>query len=108
MTARQLAVTLTGLRRQIVSGECSPAEALGLPQTILSEHAPRWKCVTHIFPLGTPADASLPLAGVGLAHKDICAMQGRAPECGTARHLPLPRFSGTVVRRLEAAGSHAT
>src|SRR5690606_18391427 len=26
----------------------------------------------------------------------------------TARHLPLPRFSGTVVRRLEAAGSHAT
>ncbi|WP_353149259.1 amidase [Pollutimonas bauzanensis] len=107
MTAQQLAVTLTGLRRQIVSGECSPAEALALQHKILSEHAPRWKCVTHIFPLETVADTALPLAGVGLAHKDIFALQGRAPECGTARHLSLPRSSGTVVRRLERAGSHA-
>lgn len=106
MTSQQLAVTLTGLRRQITSGACTAAEALQLQQQTLFKYAQRWKCVTHTFPLSATTDSTLPLAGVGLAHKDIFAMRGHLPECGTAHTQSLPRTSATVIRRLERAGSH--
>jgi len=53
----------------------------------------------------TPPGRHLPLAGAGLAHKDIFVWAGRAPSCG---NRAAPRFNAPVspvIERLAMAGS---
>src|SRR5690606_37796311 len=85
MTAPELRLpaTLTGLRQALSRGDFSVPEALSAQRHALERHANHWQCVTHLFAADSSPDPALPLAGVGLAHKDIFAMRGRLPHCGT-------------------------
>lgn len=84
MTPAGLPSSITDLRQSITRGELSVAEALRRQHQII-EGDDTWHCVTHRFPLARKLpDKALPLAGVGLAHKDIFHMQGRAPGCGAS------------------------
>src|SRR5690606_17274620 len=49
--------------------------------------------------------ASLPLAGVGMAHKDIFAMRGRLPYCGTPAPVATAGNVTPEVQRLAQAGA---
>ena len=116
MKAIALPSTLVGLRAAISAGELSPELALQqqMERLSLDEHV---HALTHRFAVRTPPEISLPLGGVGLAHKDIFIMQGRLPQCGT--HIDdftesqIERWhaqsanqgDSPVVRALEAAGS---
>lgn len=96
--------TLVGLRRRLAQGEISVEAALSRQVEALHQDS-RWHALTHQFPLKNIADVEAPLAGVGLAHKDIFTMQGRPPRCGNA-YVPRPvPVSSPVVAALEAAGS---
>lgn len=105
MMPQPLPPTLVGLRRQIAAGERTVTEALQIQQHILSEQGQQWRCIIHEFSTKPVADHSLPLAGVGLAHKDIFAMQGRLPHCGTLTPQARAGATTTVMRRLSQAGS---
>jgi aspartyl-tRNA(Asn)/glutamyl-tRNA(Gln) amidotransferase subunit A len=97
--------TLIALRRQILSGARSVSEALQMQRHMLANASSRWNCVTHIFPAGAAPESSLPLAGVGLAHKDIFAMRGRLPMCGSNSPIARSGRSAAVMHRLAGAGS---
>lgn len=103
----RLPATLAGLRQAIARGDFSVAEALALQRQLLARHAGQWQCVTHIFTADTDVEpaSTLPLAGAGLAHKDIFAMQGRLPWCGTSAPVATAGPATTVVQRLEQAGA---
>lgn len=100
-----LPATLKGLRQAISQGELSVSQAISIQREILARHADQWQCVTHVFAAGEDPDPALPLAGAGLAHKDIFAMQGRLPWCGTPAPVATAGPVTPVVQRLEQAGA---
>lgn len=101
----RLPATLAGLRQAIAGGDISVPEALSIQRQTLAQHADQWQCVTHVFAADAEPASTLPLAGVGLAHKDIFAMRGRLPHCGTPAPVATAGPITTVVQRLEQAGA---
>ena len=95
--------TLTALRAQLAAGTISPGAALARQRAALAHD--RWHCLTHIFGDASAAPADLPLAGIGLAHKDIFAIGERLPHCGTANPVEAGGARTPAVRRLESAGA---
>ncbi|BAO67832.1 amidase [Bordetella bronchiseptica] len=105
MTPAGLPDSIAGLRAQLAAGALDVAQALALQRQACE--ADGWHCVVALpDDAGEPPPASLPLAGVGLAHKDIFVLPGRVPECGARHPWPdAPVRAATVIRRLAAAGS---
>lgn len=105
-TPAGLPPTIEALRARLGKGELTVAEALTAQHEALRRDG--WECVTHLqdLPVVCP-HVSLPLAGVGLAHKDIFVLPHRLPGCGVG-HPPLgwhPTGRATVVQRLVSAGA---
>lgn len=100
--------TLVELRRRIVAGEISMAQALDAQQAHLAHDAGRWNAVVNRVaePHRAPGHEGS-LAGVGLAHKDILWVGASAPGCGTGHTLTTDpcRGESPVVRRLEQHGA---
>nr|MBF0685510.1 amidase [Pseudomonas sp.] len=107
MTAPSLTLpaTLTQLRQALVRGDFPVSQALLAQRQLLAQHADHWQCVTHIFAAEADPDRTLPLAGAALAHKDIFAMRGRLPHCGTPSPVATAGPATPVVQRLEQAGA---
>jgi len=104
MTPAGLPDTIHALRQLLANAELSIDEALVRQRRAFA--ADTSHCAVSLLPASPPADPALPLAGVGLAHKDIYTLPGRAPECGAGRPWPgSPPLAATVIRRLHAAGS---
>lgn len=105
MTPAGLPDGIAGLRAQLAAGALDVAQALALQRPACE--ADGWHCVVALpDDAGEPPQASLPLAGVGLAHKDIFVLPGHVPECGARHPWPdAPVRAATVIRRLAAAGS---
>lgn len=96
--------SLVALRRLISKRACSAGEALQAQYRHIREEDEHWHSATHFFPLPTHIDHTLPLAGIGLAHKDIFTMRGRTPGCGAAV-APSWKQPCTAIRNLSRAGS---
>ncbi|KDC11167.1 hypothetical protein AZ19_1177, partial [Bordetella bronchiseptica E012] len=76
MTPAGLPDTIAGLRAQLAAGALDVAQALALQRQACE--ADGWHCVVALPDEADEAPpASLPLAGVGLAHKDIFVLPGR-------------------------------
>ncbi|MBV7485935.1 amidase [Bordetella sp. BOR01] len=104
MTPAGLPDTIDGLRRLLAGAELSVDEAIDRQQRAFA--ADTSHCTVSLLGGAPAADRSLPLAGVGLAHKDIYTLPGRVPECGAGRPWPdSPPVAATVIRRLQTAGS---
>jgi Asp-tRNA(Asn)/Glu-tRNA(Gln) amidotransferase A subunit family amidase len=101
-----LPATLVGLRQAIVAGDLSVAEALQAQQQHISTADAGLNSVVHLHQDQPPPPPSWPLAGVGLAHKDIFSHRLRQALCGWHR-APHTQAQppASALRRLEAAGS---
>lgn len=97
--------TIHALRTLILRKEISVPEAIRLQHAAVGT-PDRYHCVTHRFPLSTRfPDAACPLSGVGVAHKDIFHMSGRAPDCGMGIPDRRSTRAATVVRRGQNKGA---
>lgn len=100
--------TLVELRRRIVAGEVSIAQALHAQQANMALDAGRWNAVVNLAPdTRRTSGHEGSLAGIGLAHKDIFWVGPSTPGCGTGQALPAEpgRAESPVVRRLEQHGA---
>lgn len=105
MTPARLPSTISGLRALIAQGGVSVDEAIRAQADVLNGED-RYRCITHRFALPKIYPASrLPLAGVGLAHKDIFHMSGRSPDCGTGRSFRASRKNAATIKRLQDQGA---
>jgi aspartyl-tRNA(Asn)/glutamyl-tRNA(Gln) amidotransferase subunit A len=106
VTDSTLPPTIGGLQRAIAEGALDPASALRMQRERLGVAAKMYRCVVAAHPIDRTLPTTGPLAGVGLAHKDVFAIAGRAPTCG-AGTAPgrLPRRTARVLRRLRHAGA---
>jgi aspartyl-tRNA(Asn)/glutamyl-tRNA(Gln) amidotransferase subunit A len=85
MTPAGLPSTISALRGLIVKDELSVDEAIRLQRRAL-DAGDQYGCITYRFaPDPAPPKKIRTLAGIGLAHKDIFHMLGRAPDCGMGR-----------------------
>ncbi|WP_144637808.1 amidase family protein [Bordetella genomosp. 13] len=105
-TPAGLPSSIAALRALLNGGDLTVAKALAMQARALA--ADRWHCVTQRLPDEIAPDLALPLAGVGLAHKDIFRLPGRIPECGAAQPWArAPEAPSSAVSRLTDAGGRA-
>lgn len=104
--AASLPPTLVGLRQAIMAGDLSVQEALDVQRAHIAAADSGLNSVVHLHQNIATPPKSLPLAGVGLAHKDIFVSTQRQPGCGWSRapqdqaHQP-----ASALIQLEAAGA---
>lgn len=100
----ELPATLRGMQLAVSSGRMSPPEAISLQRRRLTEVDARLHSVVQEFPKTDTYPG--PLAGIGLAHKDIFNTAGRRPgtghDAGTASE---GLVAAPAVARLETAGA---
>lgn len=104
----ELPATLTRLQHLIAGGDMSAIEATGLQRRRLQALDKNLHAVIHILPDEdvTGHAPSGPLAGVGLAHKDIFQTSNRRPGAGHNAGSASPGLKpATAISRLEAAGA---
>ena len=96
--------TLTQLRDKLVSGNMSLDQAAKAQEQRFSNLASRVGCVTLTM---TPHWSSTgPLAGVGLAHKDVFALKDHQPGEGHDRGRTAPGLAASpCIARLESSGA---
>ncbi|MBV2160841.1 amidase [Achromobacter denitrificans] len=107
MTPAGLPEGIAALRGALLRGD------IGLQDALARQHAafvadPLHSATAVFDPPASLPGLALPLAGVGLAHKDIFMLRGRAPGRGTDPALnagPPSAAAATLIRRLDAAGS---
>lgn len=96
--------SICGLRARVDSKELSSDEALAL-QADAFRNEP-WHCAVQQLPVTEGLKSAGPLAGVGLAHKDLFRLSNRVPECGAAHPWPgAPAHPASAIVRLAQAGS---
>lgn len=103
----ELPSTLVQMQRLIAQGELSPAEALQAQRERVAALDARFHCVVSI-PRPTPSDecSTGPLAGIGLAHKDIFDTEGHRPGIGHDAGAEQPgRRNASVLERLRHQGA---
>jgi aspartyl-tRNA(Asn)/glutamyl-tRNA(Gln) amidotransferase subunit A len=102
-----LPTTLVELRRQIVAGERTAANAIDRQVRQLALDATQWHSVVHALePAGQPVNDEAPLGGVGLAHKDIFSSRLNIPRCGTGHQVRHPDDTESpVIQRLADQGA---
>ena len=112
MTA--LPATLTGLQQALALGKLSRQESLKAQQQRLKKLDPSYRCVVQVIEEteikagkgSAQADKPQPLAGVGLAHKDIFNTAGRSPGLGHDHGRPVPGLAAaSAVQQLQDAGA---
>lgn len=106
---RSLPDSIFALREKIEGGELAVSEALSAQHRAIAR-ADQYNCVTYLFPQAQNKvpSAQLPLAGVGLAHKDIFCMGNRVPDrgMGLLQSDPLTcAQNAVVVQRLQNKGA---
>lgn len=104
----ELPCTLQGLQRALARGDLSVPEALQAQQQRVEALDQRLGCVVSVpaacVPSGT--DHHKPLAGIGLAHKDIFDTQGHRPGLGHDLGAQAPeRADAAALARLRRAGA---
>ncbi|MGE8686572.1 MAG: amidase [Achromobacter sp.] len=107
MTPAGLPDGIAQLRAALRSGEVGLRDALSRQHAAFAADTRHSAAAVFDTPAELP-DPALPLAGVGLAHKDIFQLPGRAPGRGTDPAAAPARPAGaaaTLIRRLAAAGS---
>lgn len=112
MTA--LPATLTGLQHALARGQLSRQESLSAQRQRLKKLDPLYHCVVQIMDKAADevvnqaaqADKPQPLAGIGLAHKDIFNTAGRAPGLGHDHGRSVPGLTAaSAVQHLQDAGA---
>ncbi|MES2978898.1 MAG: amidase [Pseudomonadota bacterium] len=105
----ELPASIAGLRQAIAQGQTSAARAIESQWLNLAQSDRKFHAVTDQLPAELmPATAEGSLAGVGLAHKDIFDLPGRAPKLGRNTALPTDapgRVAATVIQRLARHGA---
>jgi Asp-tRNA(Asn)/Glu-tRNA(Gln) amidotransferase A subunit family amidase len=98
--------TLTGLRQSILAGDLSVQEALDVQRAHIAAGDRGLNSVVHLHQNIATPPKSMPLAGVGLAHKDIFVTAHRKAGCGW-RQMPedQPDQTASALLHLEAAGA---
>lgn len=98
--------TASALLRAIRSGDLSLCEAIDRQREGFAKGGQRWRCVTRRLEQDLLVDSSLPLAGVGLAHKDIFDLPGFDPGLGRGVGQPASRAGqAPVLTSLQRAGA---
>lgn len=103
----ELPPTLVQMQRLIAQGELSPAEALQVQRERVAALDARFHCVVSV-PQPTPSDEcpTGPLAGIGLAHKDIFDTEGHRPGIGHDAGAQTPGTrNARVLERLRQSGA---
>lgn len=102
-----LPLTISELRDALDRRAIASQEALAIQSDRVSVLHERYRCVTHVHPRAQTPVAFGPLAGVGLAHKDIFNTEKRYPSCGRFSVRAGRPSSGqaAALRRLERAGA---
>jgi len=107
MTPAGLPASIAELRAALQRGEVGLQEALSRQHAAFAADT-RHSCAAVFDAPKRLPDPSLPLAGVGLAHKDIYTLAGRAPGCGAKPAPTTARgAAATLIRRLDLAGSQS-
>ncbi len=104
----ELPATLTQLQQMIASGDLSAKVAVKLQHQRLKTLDTGFHAAIHIMADEGNADPMCagPLAGIGLAHKDIFNLAGFRPGVGHDTGSSLPELPPAVaITRLEAAGA---
>lgn len=104
----ELPGTLVELRRQIVAKRWSVRDALAHQWQRLEGGKEHWNSIVTVFDApATLPDANAPLAGIGVAHKDIFVVGGRLPQCGAHPQTPirLAKVPSPPVKRLGSLGA---
>ena len=100
----ELPNTLTRLQAMLASGEIKPDEAARAQEHRFNALGTKVGCVVQAFaPRWSPSG---PLAGIGLAHKDVFSLEGRQPGEGhdTGKSAP-GLFPATCISRLDKSGA---
>lgn len=105
MTPAGLPDSIAALRAALLRGDIGLGEALAAQRQALARQT--WHCVAGLLPPVADPAVERPLAGVGLAHKDIFVLPDRAPQCGAGYAWPGAGPAAPVVQRLSAAGAPA-
>jgi Asp-tRNA(Asn)/Glu-tRNA(Gln) amidotransferase A subunit family amidase len=101
-----LAPTIGGLRRRLSNKDLTVSEALSYQSRSFSASSGKYRCVVHQRELAQAPETGGPLAGIGLAHKDIFETAGRRPARGSAEPAPGPAPGNAVaIELLEQAGA---
>lgn len=96
--------TIAQLRRRIMDGDLTVANAVQAQEQLTRMND--WNSVVHDFgPADKLAEPALPLAGVGLAHKDIFVMPAWRPKCGAKVAPSFNEPVNPVIHRLHGAGT---
>ncbi|OZI74605.1 amidase [Bordetella genomosp. 12] len=103
MTPAGLPASIAALRAALAGGELSVADALAAQREAFARQ--RWDCVANLLPAPPIPARNLPLAGVGLAHKDIFVLPEHAPHCGAGYAWPGADEVSPLVQGLAAAGA---
>lgn len=96
--------SLTQLKEMLVSGKISLDQAAKAQEQRFANLAPKIGCVT--LPLTPQWSSAGPLAGVGLAHKDVFALPNHQPGEGHDRGRAAPGLAAApCMARLESSGA---
>ncbi|HWL27403.1 MAG TPA: amidase [Burkholderiaceae bacterium] len=105
VTPAGLPTSISGLRALIASGELGVDESIALQHQAVAQHD-SFRCVSNHFERDAgSAPRAQPLAGVGLAHKDVFHMSGTSPDCGMNQPRRVSTDEAAVTHRLKREGS---
>lgn len=101
----ELPVILVGLQRELARGALSAGEALQIQRRRLSAIDARTHCVVSV-PEEDAAATAGPLAGIGLAHKDLFDTRDHRPGAGHGAGARVPGVRNAVaIERLRRRGA---
>lgn len=104
----ELPATLTGLQQALREGQLSCREALAAQRQRLSQLDAQFHCVVQTLPDDPAPVATGPLAGIGLAHKDIFNLANWRPGAGHDRGAAEPGLvPAAAIARLQSRGAAA-
>lgn len=97
--------TIAGLRQALAEGRLTAGQAIAGQRLDLQRADAQLHAVVDLLP-DAPVPATGPLAGVGLAHKDIFDLPGRAPGLGRGHGARVPgRATAAVLECLSRHGA---
>ena len=106
MNGLPLPPTIAALTRSLVRRDLSVPEALKYQADYLASHVDEFGSIASLHDTNNDIEPRGPLAGVGLAHKDVFDLAGRSPRCGALiAPRELPERSAHAIAKLTGAGA---